>query len=160
MIGPAATVAAQPMYAEERVQKTPSGVESAARQNGAEVPEVLVETTGFAGRIIWFLQTLTPEVSLRVDIGHQTRSPVMEEDEGDRENHERLVFLSRKYANQRFSPEANARLEILTERIRGLIPRVKPADLDTLENIAGDLARIQDSSEALEKELDKLERSE
>ncbi len=54
----------------------------------------------------------------------------------DAVNAERLEFLARKYAERDFSLEDDARLKILTERIRRLIPHVTEQDFERLEELA------------------------
>jgi len=57
-------------------------------------------------------------------------------------NRDRLELLARAYVAGQLSNEEQARLTIVTERVRRLIPRVTVADFERLEQIAGDVERI------------------
>jgi len=56
-------------------------------------------------------------------------------------NRDRLELLARAYVAGQLSNEEQARLTIVTERVRRLIPRVTVADFERLEQIAGDIER-------------------
>ena len=58
-------------------------------------------------------------------------------------NRDRLQLLARAYVAGKLSTEEEARLAIVTERVRRLIPRVTSADFEELERIAEDLRRIE-----------------
>lgn len=58
-------------------------------------------------------------------------------------NRDRLQLLARAYVAEKLSTEEEARLAIVTERVRRLIPRVTSADFEELERIAEDLRRIE-----------------
>jgi hypothetical protein len=68
-------------------------------------------------------------------------------------NRDRLVFLSRKYARG-CSPEEEARLEILTERVRALLPRITDDDFRRLEDVAEELAAIHEENQRVKEKLD------
>jgi hypothetical protein len=51
-------------------------------------------------------------------------------------NRSRLELLARLYVSKHLSPEQDARLAIVTERVRRLIPRVTIDDFEALETIA------------------------
>jgi len=74
-------------------------------------------------------------------------------DPSESTNNERLVFLARKYAGQA-SREDNARLEILTQKVRGLMPRVSTSDIDRLSAIADEFADIKKAHQILREKLD------
>jgi hypothetical protein len=61
--------------------------------------------------------------------------------QADAANRARLELLARQYVNK-LSLEEDARLSIVTERVRRLIPRVTVEDFETLERIAERLQRI------------------
>jgi len=63
-------------------------------------------------------------------------------------NRDRLVFLARKYAGFS-SREDNARLEMLTEKVRSLMPRVSAADVDRLTSLVEDLRAVQERHKQL-----------
>lgn len=75
-----------------------------------------------------------------------------EEEAFDIANRDRLVFLSRKYAGN-YSKEDDARLEILKEKIRTMLPRVTENDFQHLANIAQELSNIHNENQNLWKEL-------
>jgi hypothetical protein len=64
---------------------------------------------------------------------------------GDTEiaNRDRLELLARAYVAGKLSPEEDARLAIVTERVRRLIPRVTVDDVEQLERVAEDVRRIE-----------------
>jgi hypothetical protein len=69
-------------------------------------------------------------------------------------NSDRLVFLARKYA-RRYSKEEDARLEILTERVRAMLPRVTEEDFRCVAEIATELSNIHEENRKL---LERLKR--
>lgn len=69
---------------------------------------------------------------------------------------DRITLLARKYANHDLTSEEFARLEILSERLRRLFPRVGEGDIRALENTIERLRTLQESADALlseEKEV-------
>ena len=58
-------------------------------------------------------------------------------------NRDRLELLARAYVAGQLSTEAEARLAIVTQRVRRLIPRVTVADFEHLEEMATELERIR-----------------
>lgn len=64
-------------------------------------------------------------------------------------NQSRLELLAREYIAGQLSKEEQARLEIVTERVRQLIPRVTVRDFEELEGIANDFKQIE--SENIER---------
>jgi hypothetical protein len=67
-------------------------------------------------------------------------------------NRDRLVFLSRKYARG-CSNEEEARLEILTERVRALLPRITEDDFHRLEDVALEFSTIHEQNQRLREKL-------
>jgi hypothetical protein len=67
------------------------------------------------------------------------------ESEAEATNRSRLELLARRYVTKQLSPEEDARLAILTEKIRRLIPRVTIEDFERLESMAeeSDAIRIR-----------------
>jgi hypothetical protein len=68
----------------------------------------------------------------------------------DGERDVRLHLLARKYGRASFSPEDEARLEILNERLRGVMQRVREEDVAALESAAQQL----EDSRALRKHIE------
>lgn len=66
----------------------------------------------------------------------------------------RLVLLARKYAAKEFPDEDKARLEIVTERLRKMFPRVEAADFEQLERIAHDVESAEEKRLAFRRKLD------
>lgn len=64
-------------------------------------------------------------------------------------NQSRFELLARAYVGGQLSNEEQARLEIVTERVRRLIPRVTVRDFEELEGIASDLTQTE--SENIER---------
>jgi len=61
-------------------------------------------------------------------------------------NNERVVLLARKYvAKEKFADEESARLAIVTERVRRLLPAVTVTEYEALENV---LKVVKESREA------------
>jgi hypothetical protein len=63
--------------------------------------------------------------------------------EADVANRTRLALLARQYEAARLSIEDEARLAIVTERVRRLIPRVTVDDFEALQAILEDAERIR-----------------
>lgn len=75
-----------------------------------------------------------------------TLSPVAETSRGseaDVANHTRLALLARQYEAARLSTEEEARLAIVTERVRRLIPRITVDDFEALQDILEEAERIE-----------------
>jgi hypothetical protein len=62
--------------------------------------------------------------------------------EADAANRTRLEILAREYVNKQLSAEERARLEIVTQKVRRLIPRVTIEDFEVLQHIAERLEAI------------------
>ncbi len=65
----------------------------------------------------------------------------------------RLALLVKKYESERFSREDDARLEMLTRRLRRLSPRVTAADLDRLDAVVEKLEEISSDIDSLRNEF-------
>ena len=63
--------------------------------------------------------------------------------EAEAANRARLELLARKYVSQKLSTEEEARLAIVSERVRRLIPRVTVEDFEVLANILEDAEQIE-----------------
>jgi hypothetical protein len=61
----------------------------------------------------------------------------------DVHNRTRLELLARQYVSGELSPEEEARLAIVSERVRRLIPRVTTEDFEMLERILEDANQIE-----------------
>ena len=68
-------------------------------------------------------------------------------------NHLKMELLAREYVSGQLSTEEEARLVIVTERVRKLIPRVTVEDFEKLEEIAKDLQIIEDENLEIERQL-------
>ena len=63
--------------------------------------------------------------------------------EAEAANRARLELLARQYIARQLSTEEEARLVIVSERVRRLIPRVTAEDFEALENIREEAKRIE-----------------
>jgi hypothetical protein len=77
----------------------------------------------------------------------------LESEEAEATNVDRIKLLARKYARKGLSTEDEARLAIVTERIRRLVPRVATEDFERLAEIAEEIKRIGDEDAELREEL-------
>jgi len=70
-------------------------------------------------------------------------------------NDSRLKLLGRKYAGKdsSFSPEEAARLDIVTERIRLMLPAVSSRDVEKLEMAVDAIRKVTLSDEKIRREL-------
>lgn len=76
-----------------------------------------------------------------------------EESEAEIINRSRLELLARHYVTKKLSPEEDARLAIVTEKIRKLIPRVTIEDFETLQAIAQESEAIRLKNEERRRRL-------
>ena len=65
------------------------------------------------------------------------------ESEAEAANRARLALLARQYVAERLSTEEEARLAIVSEKVRRLIPRVTVEDFQELERILEETKRIE-----------------
>ena len=64
-------------------------------------------------------------------------------------NTDRIHLLARKYAQKELSREESDRLEIVSERVRQLIPRVTTEDFEKLEDVAQQIKKFRKESNDL-----------
>lgn len=83
--------------------------------------------------------------------------PSPAETEGITENEKRVALLARKYVQSRLSPEEQARLAIVTERIRTLLPRISIEELQNIEKLASRTKELDDYDMEVRKKLKSLE---
>lgn len=100
--------------------------------------------------------TILIEATAAAPIGHGHRyfeSTDVVEGAGAKANATRLQLLARKYVSGTLSPEENARLAIVSEIVRGILPSVTPEDFALLEEIEERRARRKADADAVLKEL-------
>jgi hypothetical protein len=68
---------------------------------------------------------------------------VSEVSDAEAANHTRLTLLARQYVAGKLSIEEEARLAIVAERVRRLIPRVTVEDFEALERILEEAEHIE-----------------
>ena len=78
---------------------------------------------------------------------------VLNPEKSDSANVARIKLLARKYEQGELSKEDYARLEILTEKVRKLIPRVTADDYEALKDISHSLEKIQEQRKNRQKKL-------
>ena len=66
----------------------------------------------------------------------------------------RMELLARKYAEKTLTPEQSARLIILTERVRAIMPRVRDDDFQSLDKLDSLLEKSQSVREKMKSDLD------
>ncbi|MCG7898943.1 MAG: hypothetical protein JAY85_10850 [Candidatus Thiodiazotropha weberae] len=71
----------------------------------------------------------------------------------ERNAQNRIKLLSRKYARKSLSQEESARLDMLTERLRNLIPEISEAEIQQMEQFTEILERTARSAEEIADEL-------
>jgi hypothetical protein len=76
-----------------------------------------------------------------------------QESEAEVTNRSRLELLARHYVTKKLSPEEDARLAIVTEKIRKLIPRVTIEDFERLHAIAQESEAIRVKNEERRRRL-------
>ena len=69
--------------------------------------------------------------------------PIPQLSEADAANRARLALLARQYVARELSMEDEARLAIVLERVRRLIPRVTVEDFEVLAHILEDVQQIE-----------------
>ena len=73
--------------------------------------------------------------------------------EASQRNAERVRMLARRFVHGRASPELDARLEILTEQVRRLMPRVTDDAVAGLQAMADDMLRRTQENDELARSL-------
>jgi hypothetical protein len=76
-----------------------------------------------------------------------------QESEAEVINRSRLELLARHYVTKKLSPEEDARLAIVTEKIRKLIPRVTIEDFEKLHAVAQESETIRLKNEERRRRL-------
>jgi hypothetical protein len=66
----------------------------------------------------------------------------------------RMELLARKYAEKNLTPEQSARLSILTERVRAIMPRVSDDDFQALDKLDSLLEKSKAIREKMISDLD------
>jgi hypothetical protein len=78
----------------------------------------------------------------------------MNDDYINKENEERIELLARKYCNKNVSNEETARLKILTNKIKNLIPLVSDSEYKALDIIVTDISEIKERNLRRKRKLD------
>lgn len=87
-----------------------------------------------------------------------SRDQVQPSDGASQPNEDRLKLLARKYvAKEKLSDEQSARLEIVTARVRQLMPSVTVQEYEALEGVLLLLHDVSDTDKQLRAELAALE---
>ena len=107
---------------------------------GSDITDIIVD--------LWS-STLTENENILIE----TQQFGSEFEEIENVNRDRIELLARKYARKKLSKEDIARLEIVRERMRKLVPRVTTKDFEKLVEIAEDIKRIGDEDDRLREEL-------
>jgi len=76
-------------------------------------------------------------------------------DQFEKANSDRIALLARKYVakERRFGDEEGARLAILTERVRRLLPSVTAREYEVLEGALKDAAEVMEADEEMRRRL-------
>lgn len=76
-----------------------------------------------------------------------------QEEEASRVAGERSELLARKYGGQQLSKSERERLELLTERLRELLPPVSVGELESLLSLTEELERIRERAQERRQRL-------
>jgi hypothetical protein len=147
----------------EQSEDTPRSLDQ-ARRVGIQAIMLLASTQIFDPSHIAFGERLllhsdatgqTDDQAIRTRGNAASDQPLAWNDRSDAEsaNKVRLALLARSYVAGQMSTEEEARLAIVTERVRRLIPRVTAEDMEALEGIAQDVARIRANDSARRQRL-------
>jgi anti-sigma-K factor RskA len=90
-----------------------------------------------------FIRPLQPEEEVRLSTAESA-------------NQSRLELLAREYVAGQLSTEEEARLAIVSERVRRLIPRVTVREFEELERIAADLKQIGSENSERRRRIESL----
>ena len=74
--------------------------------------------------------------------------------DADSTSNDRITLLARKYEDEKFTKEDNARLTILSERLRKRFPRVKEEDYSLLNSLVDEADNFSDFSTDLRKKYE------
>jgi len=83
--------------------------------------------------------------------GDTTSDPV--QTEAGRVAGERSALLARKYGGQQLSESERERLELLTEKLRELLPPVSVGELESLLSLTEELERIRERAQERRQRL-------
>jgi len=85
---------------------------------------------------MWLTPILSDEPPRRISAGRVSEDAAVADDPLAKANRDRVTLLARKYvAKDNFSSEERARLEIVTERVRRLLPAVTVAEFESLAQV-------------------------
>ena len=90
----------------------------------------------------------TAELKQAVDADERSSRVSHSEDAIDRARDARVALLARKYEGVS-TVEDEARIGILTQRLRKLLPRVTPGDVDALSTMVGELEAVSANLDAI-----------
>lgn len=101
----------------------------------------------------WLTALISDEPVRRVRKWRTTEEPTAR-DPAAKANSDRVTLLARKYVSRdRFPEEARARLAIVTERVRQLLPAVTVSDYELLERVLGLVRQIGEADTSIRREL-------
>ncbi|MEW8050339.1 MAG: hypothetical protein AB2776_20665 [Candidatus Thiodiazotropha endolucinida] len=88
---------------------------------------------------------------------HKTVEPVELIDQNlikldEKTNQHRITLLSRKYARKSLSQEESARLNMLTERLRNLVPEITESEVAHMEHLSNVLEKAAQSAQEIADE--------
>lgn len=101
----------------------------------------------------WLTPVLSDESVRRVSRWRPREEPA-EQEPGIKANSDRVVLLARRYvAKAKFSAEESARLAIVTERVRQLVPAVTSSEFELLEHVLNVVREIGESDTDIRQKL-------
>ncbi|MBI3915959.1 MAG: hypothetical protein HY322_02995 [Betaproteobacteria bacterium] len=103
--------------------------------------------------VMWLTPMLSDEPVRRVSRGHGAEEVLVGDDPFERANRDRITLLARQYAAKDFSGEERARLEIVTERVRRLLPAVTVAEYESLARVLEMIKQAQESDAEIRRQL-------
>ena len=102
---------------------------------------------------VWLTPMLSDEPVRRTTRGRGAEDAAVEHDPLEKANRDRVTLLSRQYAAKDFSEEERARLEIVTERVRRLLPAVTVAEYESLVQVLELVKQAQDTDADIRQQL-------
>ena len=103
---------------------------------------------------VWATFALKEETTRRAVAMWPTEESAQDPDLEVKSSNDRITLLARKYiAKEQFSDEEKARLAIVTERIRQLMPAATAKEFESLEEVLGVVKRIADSNSAIQASI-------
>ena len=118
---------------------------------GKELPNERRDSYTRTNSVSYFLTLEDDEKTTKIE-GNKIVND-QQEDYSESVNRDRIELLAKKYAQKKFSKEDDARLAIVTQKIRQLIPRVTIGDFEVLADIAEEIQRINERDENLRNDL-------